>query len=122
MNNLEFDAKKAIQGGVVGMRRAYNAASQTWKDDAYDTIERITFKLPEWNIDEVWKENPSLMDGITDLRSIGGVLAKAKKNGLIETIPGKFVRSTRVGSNAKIGPVWRSVHYKKPVPSLVKVR
>ncbi len=121
MSKLEFDAGKASAIAMEEIERGYQAAPQRWKDEAYDTIENdVTVNLPEFHVDEVWKANPSLLNGDTDKRAIGGVLKKAEKNGLIKKQPcitcgkDKIDRSDRVGNNGTLGTIWLSVHYKKP--------
>jgi len=118
MRELEFDEDKSIAAGIAGAERAYKATTQEWRDRTYEVIKnKVTVNLPEWHVDEVWKADPSLMDG-TDLRAIGGVLRKAVKDGLIEKIPCptcsryKVGRSSRVDNNGTFGTIWRSVNYK----------
>jgi len=122
MSNVEFDADKSIEITAKEIQRGYQAAPDWWKDDAYATIEgTVTVNLPEFHVDEVWKANPSLLMADVDKRAIGGVLKKAEKDGLISKQPcascgkDKTDRSDRVGTNSKLGIIWKSVHYKAPV-------
>lgn len=122
MSKVEFDTGKAIAIMEQEIQRGYQAAPQWWKDDAYATIENdVTVNLPEFHVDEVWKANPSLLNGDTDKRAIGGVLKKAEAAGLIRKQScvtcsrTKVGRSDRVGNNSTLGTIWESVHYKKPV-------
>ena len=98
---------KGIAAGIVGMNRAYKAASQSWKDDAYATLVQVISKgVKEVTTDPIWLLNP-LLDNGTEPRAMGGVMTLARKNGLIKTIPGKFEHSTREVNHSRYIQVWR---------------
>lgn len=96
---------KGYAAGVKGMNMAYKAASQDWKDRAATALTQVIAKVPEFTTDMVWAEDPSLDDGVTENRSMGGVMVAARKAGLIATTP-RYEPSNREVSHHRPLRIW----------------
>ena len=96
---------KGYAAGVRGMNQAYNAATQDWKDRAMSALLMVIARIPEFTTDMVWAEDPSLDDGVTENRSMGGVMTAARKAGLIE-VTSRYEPSNREVSHHRPLRIW----------------
>jgi hypothetical protein len=91
---------------VEGMNRAYRGATQDWKDRAAVALEKVIANHRYFTTDKVWAADPSLDDGITENRAMGGVMSSAKSKGLI-TPTDRTEPSHRAVSHSRPLRVWR---------------
>ena len=91
---------------VKGMNRAYRGANQDWKDRAATALALVISANTEFTTDKVWAADPSLDDGVTENRAMGGVMSKAKSQGLI-TPTNRTEPSSRTVSHFRPLRVWR---------------
>ncbi|MEU5403745.1 hypothetical protein ABZ348_31185 [Streptomyces sp. NPDC005963] len=86
-------------------RPAAPEADDTWRALAMATIEELALKRAEFSADDVWLAG---LPRPKDSRALGGILASAKRAGVIEDT-GRIVPS--VFQSGHYGPrrVWRSL-------------
>jgi hypothetical protein len=91
---------------VKGMNGAYRGATQDWKDRAATALDQVISANTEFTTDKVWAADPSLDDGITENRAMGGVMSKARAQGLIVTT-NRTEPSSRTVSHSRPLRIWR---------------
>jgi hypothetical protein len=96
---------KGQAAAVKGMNKAYRGASQDWKDRAAFAVSCVILHNTEFTTDKVWAADPSLDDGVTENRAMGGVMSKAKSQGLI-TPTNRTEPSSRTVSHSRPLRVW----------------
>ena len=90
---------------IKGMNKAYRGASQDWKNRAATALAQVISTNTEFTTDKVWAADPSLDDGVTENRAMGGVVTSAKAKGLIKATS-RTEPSSRTVSHARPLRVW----------------
>ena len=107
---LTFDDVAAAQARADGMERADKHAEPGWKELALEAVRQTALAHETFTVDDVWVTEPGLEQYVMqlELRAMGPVLTRAKKEGWIEAT-GNFRTGARVSIHGNPRRVWRSL-------------
>ncbi len=87
-------------------------ADSSWSEMAYAAVRQVAEKQPEFTPDDIWATG---LQKPSDARALGGVMKRARKEGLIEKT-GRVQPTTQPESHGTDITVWRSLIYAAPRP------
>jgi hypothetical protein len=96
-----------------GAERAYKAALDEWKEEAFQIVVHLCNTMPEWTTDDIWEAG---LGPVKEARAMAGVTSRARTEGLAVTKRDESgrkvaVRSRRATRNAGWCGVWISQVY-----------
>lgn len=83
--------------------------SVSWAKLAYDTVIDVAKTHQEFTPDEIWKTG---LQKPTEARALGGVMARAKREGIIEKT-GRVRPTTQVESHGTDVTIWKSLIFEQ---------
>ncbi|RMR58869.1 hypothetical protein ALP83_200139 [Pseudomonas syringae pv. actinidiae] len=88
--------------------------SVNWAELAYDTVISVAKTHQEFTPDDIWKTG---LPKPIEARALGGVMARAKREGIIEKT-GRVQPTTQVESHGTDITIWKSLIF-KPHPGAI---
>jgi hypothetical protein len=83
-------------------------APSNWAEHAYDAVVRVAEANKEFTPDDVWNTG---LPKPAEARALGGVMARAKRNGVIEKT-GRVKPTTQAESHGTDVTIWKSLIFK----------
>lgn len=83
--------------------------SVSWAERAYDTVISVAETHQEFTPDDIWKTG---LPKPVEARALGGVMARAKREGIIEKT-GRVQPTTQVESHGADITIWKSLIFKQ---------